>query len=607
VAVVAALGLAATAAACSGSDGPAGGGKGTGAEAAGARTYATTCATCHGVDGAGGQGPAIGDGAAARRFSAAEMVAIVHDGRGNMPPLGTALSDDQIRDVVAYVRDVLGRPTTSTTTGAPTTGPAGRGSLSGTPPEVSAEGNWALPNGDYRGSRTAVGSPITAANVDRLAVAWTYRAPGGGTFGNFATNPLIVGDTVYVGDLTTKVHAVDRRTGAERFVAGEAATIFGPTGVAVAWGRIYGTTADAGGSGTLVAAWDARTGKRLWATSVAANKGIVNVQPVAYDGLVFASTSGYGAGTRATIYALDAETGAIVWSLPVIEDEGLWGHPELNSGGGVWYPPAIDTGRRLAYFGTGNPYPFPGATGFPNGSSRPGDNRWTDSTLAVDLDTGKLAWGRQAIAHDIFDRDAMIATRVDATVGGKRRALTISTGKLGVVTALDADSGEVVWSTPVGTHQNDELTAIDGPTTVYPGSLGGVQTPIASADGTVYATVMNAPTVYGGPEETSYGFTVKLGTADSQLVALDAATGAIRWSTTLPGDALGGATVVNDLVFTSAFDGTILALRRGDGAIVWRHKAPGGINGWPAVAGDELVVPVGMADPPQLLAFRLRP
>ena len=155
--------------------------------------------------------------------------------------------------------------------------------------------------------------------------------------------------------------------------------------------------------------------------------------------------------------------------------------------------------------------------------------------------------------------------------------------------------------------QNDELTEIDGPTLVYPGSLGGVQTPIAIADGTIYACVMNAPTKYAGPEETSYGFTVKLGTADSELVALDVATGRIRWTATLPGDALGGATVVNDLVFTAAFDGTILALDRATWKTVWSYEAPGGINGWPAVAGDELIVPAGMAEPPVLVAFRLRP
>ncbi|MEZ5139146.1 MAG: PQQ-binding-like beta-propeller repeat protein, partial [Acidimicrobiales bacterium] len=397
-------------------------------------------------------------------------------------------------------------------------------------------------------------SPITSETVDRLELAWSYEAAGGGTFGSFTTTPLVIDDTVYIGDLTTASEP-STETGEERFVAGDDAAIFGPTGVGAGYGRLYGTKADDDGRGAVVVAYDATDGEELWATDVGGNGSDVNVQPVVYDGLVIASTSGYGGGSRATIYALDAETGAIVWDFPVVEDDGLWGNPQLNSGGGVWYPPTIDTERGLAYFGTGNPYPFPGATGFPNGSSRPGDNRWTDSIVALDLDSGELAWGHQLIAHDIFDRDAMITGRVDVEVDGEERSLAISTGKLGLVTALDADTGEEVWQTSVGTHDNDELTEIDGPTLVYPGSLGGVQTPIAIADGTIYACVMNAPTQYEGPEETSYGFTVQLGTADSQLVAIDAATGDIEWDVPLDGDAFGGATVSGDLVFTSTFGG----------------------------------------------------
>ena len=103
--------------------------------------------------------------------------------------------------------------------------------------------------------------------------------------------------------------------------------------------------------------------------------------------------------------------------------------------------------------------------------------------MALKIDTGELVWGSQAIPHDIFDRDAMLTGRVDVKVGGKARSLAISTGKLGVVQALDADTGKQVWRTEVGTHQNDELTEITGKTLVYPGSLGGVQTPMAVADG----------------------------------------------------------------------------------------------------------------------------
>ena len=75
----------------------------------------------------------------------------------------------------------------------------------------------------------------------------------------------------------------------------------------------------------------------------------------------------------------------------------------------------------------------------------------------------------------------------------------------------------------------------------------------------------------------------------------------------MPGDPTGGATVVNDLVLTATLQGKVLALDRATGATVWTWDAPGGINGWPAVAGDLMLVPVGMADTPRLLALRVGP
>ena len=89
------------------------------------------------------------------------------------------------------------------------------------------------------------------------------------------------------------------------------------------------------------------------------------------------------------------------------------------------------------------------------------------------------------------------------------------------------------------------------------------------------------------------------------MAAVDAATGAVRWPTDVPGDPLGGVVVVNDLVLTALLDGQLVALDRADGRIVWTKDAGGGINGWMSVAGDLLVVPVGNAQPPQVVAYRL--
>jgi alcohol dehydrogenase (cytochrome c) len=162
-----------------------------------------------------------------------------------------------------------------------------------------------------------------------------------------------------------------------------------------------------------------------------------------------------------------------------------------------------------------------------------------------------------------------------------------------------------VWTTPVGVHQNDELTELTGPTRVAPGPLGGVLTPMAHADGTVYVPVVDTPATYI-PEIPNFVSDFDFGGGAGRMVALDAETGSVVWDRPFDtGMVFGGATVVNDLVFTSTNDGTFYALDRATGAPVWTYRAPGGINGWPAVTDDTVLVPVGEANPPVLVALRL--
>ena len=461
--------------------------------------------------------------------------------------------------------------------------------------EAPDAADWPRPNHDLAGSRATFASGITAANVRTLERAWAYELPGGGQFGIAATTPVIRDGVVYLGDLRTNVHAIDLRTGNRRWLVEVDQWVYGPSGVAVHGGCVYANHA-----GRAIAAYRAADGERLWSTDILDKGGLVNFQPVVAGDTVLAATSSLSQpGARGTLYGLDAVTGAVRWSFDTIVSGDLWGHPDINSGGGAWHPPAVDLDAGVAYWGTSNPYPFPGTEGWPNGTSRPGDNRWTDSILAIGIDDGELRWGRQHIAHDIFDRDAVL-TGIAALADG--RTVVISTGKMGRVIGLDPD-GAVLWDTSVGIHQNDDLERFEGKLEVMPGAAGGVVTPIAVAEGTVYVSVVNAPTVYDSPEHRE-GST-SLGVHPSQLIAIDAATGDVVWDAELPGDGFGGATVVNDLVFTSVITGLILALDRASGDIVWRHQAPGGINGWPAVAGDTLVVPVGYGQPGVLYALRL--
>jgi alcohol dehydrogenase (cytochrome c) len=150
---------------------------------------------------------------------------------------------------------------------------------------------------------------------------------------------------------------------------------------------------------------------------------LVSTVPVSIKGI-------YAPGDRGVIHSLDVRTGKDVWTFDTVEGD-LWGHPEVNSGGGAWYPPAIDPERGVAYFGIANPAPFPGAPGWPNGTSRPGANLYTDSIVALDLDTGALRWHVQVVPHDLLDRDqvmAMIARTDDGPVA-------ISSGKSGIASA----------------------------------------------------------------------------------------------------------------------------------------------------------------------------
>ncbi len=491
------------------------------------------------------------------------------------------------RRITTFLRGKGGKTGVETFVYSPRTPPPGL--------EITAE--WAAPNYDNSSSRATTESSINSGNVHQLTEAWRYPLPLSPGSGAAATTPIVVDGTVYLGDLNTNVHAIDLVSGERKWLAPSDAPVFGPSGVAVVDGKVFANKAGWG-----IAAYAAETGRELWATPILMNGGAVNIQPTVADGKVLAATSSLSQpGARGTLYALDQQTGDILWSFNTIESNDVWGRPDINSGGGAWYPPSIDIDRRVSYWGISNPYPFPGAAGFPNGSSRPGDNKWTDSILSIDLDTGELKWGHQAIPHDIFDRDAVITALAELDDG---RQVVISTGKMGRVIGLDVD-GKVMWDIPVGMHKNDHLTSFEGSIDVLPGAAGGVVTPIAAADGAVYVSVVNAPITYSSPEESSPGAAARLGSFNSQLVAIDAATGEIIWDVQLPGDSFGGATVVNDLVFTSVLSGRILVYKRETGELVWSHQAPGGINAWPAIVGPMLLMPIGFGNPPMLLALEL--
>jgi outer membrane protein assembly factor BamB len=478
------------------------------------------------------------------------------------------------------------------------------------PPEVASYSkDWPLPNKDYENTRATFDSKISSKNVVDLETAWSFAIPGIGAYGAAASNPIIIGDKVYLQDLKCNVFAIDFETGKtiwSKFY--NVSEVVGPNGPAVGLGKVF-VAKDL----YNVTALDAQTGKEIWSTKLSNVKTTgIDIQPVVHDGLVYVSTvpgtgdAFYSPGGIGIIYALDVETGKVVWNFSTVDSSDLWGHPEINSGGGSWYPPAIDVDSGIIFWGIGNPAPFPGTKEWPNGTSRLGPNLYTDSIVALDHKTGKMNWYRQVLPHDLFDHDFQISPILaDLIVDGAEQKLVFGAGKMGLVYAFNRSSGEILWSTVVGKYdETAQLDLLPNTTTrIYPGILGGVETPMAYSKGVLYVPVVNMFTDW---TPTSYNSsTLDFNNGTGELLAVNAATGKILWIKTFDSMALGGATVINDLVFTAEYNGTIHGFNVDTGEELFVYKAPAGINGWPAVANDTIIWPAGDGETPSLVALRL--
>jgi len=466
--------------------------------------------------------------------------------------------------------------------------------------------NWSSANQDITNTRSAVNSDINLSNVSKLGPSWYLPIKGVSEWGAATTNPVIIGNIVYFQDLKSNVYAVDINTGKQLWMKVYNLDNAGPSGVAVGKDKIFAVKGR-----YEVAAMDL-SGKEIWSVNLSNNQNVgIDIQPVVYNNMVFVSTvpgvsneNFYKGGSVGTIYALDQSTGKTIWSFDTVDSKDIWGNPQVNSGGGAWYPPAIDSATGIMYWGIGNAGPWPGTPQFPNGSSRPGDNLYSSSIVALNSSDGKLMWYNQVKPHDLFDYDFQISP-ILATVkiNGANQDVVIGAGKMGKVVAFDRKTGKTLWSTDVGTHKNDTLTQLpQGTTEVSPGPLGGVETVMAYSEGIVYVPYVDMTVQYTPSEFVASSF--NLATAKGGFAAIDAATGKIMWTKQFDSMNVGGATVVNDLVFTSTYNGKIYAFNRTTGEQVYEYAAPGGINGWPAVSGDTIIFPVGIGQTPMLLGLK---
>ena len=474
---------------------------------------------------------------------------------------------------------------------------------SSAPPPVSTvfhgaatpSGSWPYPNGDLANTRDAVGSTITAANVSELKEAWSFKlagqaAAGMPPTGSLAAAPVVVDGLVYIQDLDCNVYAVSLATGKlawEYTVNQPEKQGPGPNGVAVVNGVVYGDTP------TTVFALDAKTGKTIWVNStlLSSGQGTFEIQPQVADGRVYlASAYGLGPGGGVAI-ALSAATGKLLWSFNTLTGSDAGVKSVGLGSGGAWETPLVG-GDGSVTFGIGNPYQSPATA-----MAHPSAQLYTDSDVNLDAATGKLRWYYQGVPNDFNDWDMQISP-IAASVNGV--PAVIGAGKMGIVYAMNASTGALVWKTPVGEHNGhddwpllllEHKLTIKVPYTMLPGSYGGVLSDMALAGDTVYVATNDVPLI-----TTDMNLPVGIKSAGSvggEVEALSLATGKVEWDTRVPTLPLGAATVSNNLVFTTLYTGVLLALNRSTGAIVDQVKLPTSTNAPIAIAGNSVIIPAG--------------
>jgi len=203
--------------------------------------------------------------------------------------------------------------------------------------------------------------------------------------------------------------------------------------------------------------------------------------------------------------------------------------------------------------------------------------------------TGGVAWYDQVLAHDVRDYDFHVSP-ILADVGG--RQLVFGAGKAGNVIAWDRATAKRVWERPVGRHLNDTGPLPRHKVLVCPGLFGGVLTPMAYADGSLYVPVVDLCMRESAITSESV-LQRPAGEGTGLLVSLDAATGEVRWAKRFGSPLFGCATVARGVVFAPTFDGTVRGLSTRTGAVLWQARLRTGINSCPAVVDDLLLVGAG--------------
>jgi alcohol dehydrogenase (cytochrome c) len=323
---------------------------------------------------------------------------------------------------------------------------------------------------------------ITAANAAGLRLAWSWTLPEGSA----EAVPLVRDGTMFVLSFGEIVQALNAKTGdliwQYNYALEPDAAPFVKRGMAL-WGDLlyFGT------SDVHIVALNARTGALVWDTKIGDFKRHEGLSggPLIAAGKVMVGTTGTGVSARfggPQLVGLDALTGKEIWRLGTIAKPGEAGGDSWNgipfesrSGASLWTPGSYDPDTGLAYFGTGNTYDTGPLLPPKNQPGMSNDALYTNSTLAVDPNTGKLIWYYQHFPNDQWDLDwAFERQLVNLNIGGTLRRVVITSGKIGIYDALDARTGKFLFSVDLGLQ--NIVSAIDPVTgtkhvntSLYPG------------------------------------------------------------------------------------------------------------------------------------------
>jgi PQQ-dependent dehydrogenase (methanol/ethanol family) len=512
--------------------------------------------------------------------------------------------------------------------------------------------DWPLHGGNEQGWRLAAGTDIHRGNVAQLRPAWTWRS---GLKGGWQATPIVVDGLMLVSLPFSHVVALDAATGVERWRYHHrrrpGRLCCGPAnrGVAVADGRVFVGTVDA-----RLVALDMTSGRVLWDVTVADAAGDgeakaslaaddplrrqsesgatgvgIAMAPQVVDGKVIVGITGVGYGLHTEnavvgmpgghgrpglLAAFDQASGARVWQFDVTgpgwegpvrattpdglplprdlaaERQALPTHVDRwkSGGGSLWATPVIDQQRGWLFFGTGNPSPQM------EDSTRPGDNLYTSSLVALDLRTGRPVWHWQQVPHDRWGYDvASPPVLLDLPQpGGGTRPVVAQASKLGWVYVHDRQDGTLLFKSEPFVPQKNLLAppSAEG-VVIEPGIAGGANwSPGAwlPGRGLLVVPAIRLPTRYVVREgRTADGRALRYVASEmlnadqgGTLTALDLFNGGrIRWQQRFAEPVIGGVLgTSNGLVFAGVSGQRLAAFDADSGALLWQHPLSAGVN-----------------------------